>query len=155
MEQTFLSIKDFAARAKVSPQAIYKRLNNPLDELRNWLKTDGKRKMLDTEALFLFQSTQESTVDNQPVDNDSPTVEQQLIAMLQAELAAKNDQIATLQQLLSQEQQLRLVADQRLAMLEAPKEPDPEPAAEAAQDVQAPAEPTQEQPRRPWWQFWK
>ena len=155
MEQTFLSIKDFAARAKVSPQAIYKRLNNPLDELTTWLKTDGKRKMLDAEALFLFQSTQETTVDNQPVDNDSPTVEQQLIAMLQAELAAKNDQIATLQQLLSQEQQLRLVADQRLAMLEAPKEPDPEPAAEVAQDVQAPAEPAQEQPRRPWWQFWK
>ena len=103
MEQTFLSIKDFAARAKVSPQAIYKRLNNPLDELTTWLKTDGKRKMLDAEALFLFQSTQETTVDNQPVDNDSPTVEQQLIAMLQAELAAKNDQIATLQQLLSQE----------------------------------------------------
>ena len=152
MEQTFLSIKDFAARAKVSPQAIYKRLNNPLDELTTWLKTDGKRKMLDAEALFLFQSTQETTVDNQPVDNDSPTVEQQLIAMLQAELAAKNDQIATLQQLLSQEQQLRLVADQRLAMLEAPKEPDPEPAAEAVQD-----EPIQDeqQPRRPWWQFWK
>lgn len=152
MEQTFLSIKDFAARAKVSPQAIYKRLNNPLDELTTWLKTDGKRKMLDAEALFLFQSTQEPTVDNQPVDNDSPTVEQQLIAMLQAELAAKNDQIATLQQLLSQEQQLRLVADQRLAMLEAPKEPDPEPAAEAAQD-----EPIQDelQPSRPWWKFWK
>ena len=152
MEQTFLSIKDFAARAKVSPQAIYKRLNNPLDELTTWLKTDGKRNMLDAEALFLFQSTQETTVDNQPVDNDSPTVEQQLIAMLQAELAAKNDQIATLQQLLSQEQQLRLVADQRLAMLEAPKEPDPEPAAEAVQD-----EPIQDeqQPRRPWWQFWK
>ena len=152
MEQTFLSIKDFAARAKVSPQAIYKRLNNPLDELTTWLKTDGKRKMLDAEALFLFQSTQETTVDNQPVDNDSPTVEQQLIAMLQAELAAKNDQIATLQQLLSQEQQLRLFADQRLAMLEAPKEPDPEPAAEAVQD-----EPIQDeqQPRRPWWQFWK
>ena len=108
--------------------------------------------MLDAAALFLFQSTQETTVDNQPVDNDSPTVEQQLIAMLQAELAAKNDQIATLQQLLSQEQQLRLVADQRLAMLEAPKEPDPEPAAEAVQD-----EPIQDeqQPRRPWWQFWK
>ena len=62
MEQTFLSIKDFAARAGVSAQAIYKRLNNPVDELTTWLKIDGKRKMLDIQALSLFQSTQ---VDNQ------------------------------------------------------------------------------------------
>lgn len=163
MEQTFLSIKDFAARAGVSAQAIYKRLNNPVDELTTWLKTDGKRKMLDAEALFLFQSTQEPTVDNQPVDNDSSTVEQQLIAMLQAELAAKNAQIERLQdqvtqahQLLSQEQQLRAVAEQRILMLESgqgeqPKS-EPEPAAEAAQDEPIQDEP---QPKRPWWQFWK
>ena len=59
MEQEFLSIKDFAARAGVSAQAIYKRLNNPGDELINWLKADGKQKKLAAAALSLFQKKEE------------------------------------------------------------------------------------------------
>ena len=156
MEQTFLSIKDFAARAGVSAQAIYKRLNTPVDALAAWLKIDGKRKMLDIQALSLFQSTQVDNQVEQPVDN-------RLIEMLQAELAAKNAQIERLQdqvtqahQLLSQEQQLRAVAEQRILMLESgqgeqPKS-EPEPAAEAVQDEPIQDEP---QPKRPWGQFWK
>jgi len=163
MEQTFLSIKDFAARAGVSAQAIYKRLNNPVDELTTWLKIDGKRKMLDIQALSLFQSTQVDNQVEQPVVNPIQPVDNRLIEMLQAELAAKNAQIERLQdqvtqahQLLSQEQQLRAVAEQRILMLESgqgeqPKS-EPEPAAEAAQDEPIQDEP---QPSRPWWKFWK
>ena len=76
MEQEFLSIKDFAARAGVSAQAIYKRLNNPGDELINWLKADGKQKMLAAAALSLFQKKEESTsceTNCQPVDNQLTT----------------------------------------------------------------------------------
>ncbi len=146
MEQEFLSIKDFAARAGVSTQAIYKRLNNIHDELRNWLKPGCKQKMLDTAALSLFEEIQEQSgcaTNCQPVDN-------QLIDMLREELAQKNEQIAMLQKLLSQEQQLRLVADQRILMLEGgPQENAQEPEA-AVQDAPA-AQPK----RRHWWQLWK
>lgn len=147
MEQEFLSIKDFAARAGVSAQAIYKRLNNPGDELINWLKADGKQKKLAAAALSLFQKKEESTsceTNYQPVDN-------QLIAMLQEELRQKNEQIATLQKLLGQEQQLRLVADQRILMLESGNQ-EAEHIEQNTHQEEAPAEPPK---RKRWWQLWK
>lgn len=147
MEQEFLSIKDFAARAGVSTQAIYKRLNNPGDELINWLKADGKQKKLAAAALSLFQRKEESTSCEptcQPVDN-------QLIAMLQEELRQKNEQIATLQKLLGQEQQLRLVADQRILMLESGNQ-EAEHIEQNTHQEEAPAEPPK---RKRWWQLWK
>lgn len=147
MEQEFLSIKDFAARAGVSAQAIYKRLNNPGDELINWLKADGKQKKLAAAALSLFQRKEESTSCEptcQPVDN-------QLIAMLQEELRQKNEQIATLQKLLGQEQQLRLVADQRILMLESGNQ-EAEHIEQNTHQEEAPAEPPK---RKRWWQLWK
>jgi hypothetical protein len=147
MEQEFLSIKDFAARAGVSAQAIYKRLNNPDDELINWLKADGKQKMLAAAALSLFQKKEESTsceTNCQPVDN-------QLIAMLQEELRQKNEQIATLQRLLGQEQQLRLVADQRILMLESGNQ-EAEHIEQNTHQEEAPEEPPK---RKRWWQLWK
>ena len=147
MEQEFLSIKDFAARAGVSAQAIYKRLNNPGDELINWLKADGKQKKLAAAALSLFQRKEESTSCEptcQPVDN-------QLIAMLQEELRQKNEQIATLQRLLGQEQQLRLVADQRILMLESGNQ-EAEHIEQNTHQEEAPAEPPK---RKRWWQLWK
>lgn len=147
MEQEFLSIKDFAARAGVSAQAIYKRLNNPGDELINWLKADGKQKKLAAAALSLFQKKEETTsceTNCQPVDN-------QLITMLQEELRQKNEQIATLQRLLGQEQQLRLVADQRILMLESGNQ-EAEHLEQNTHQEEAPAEPPK---RKRWWQLWK
>ena len=147
MEQEFLSIKDFAARAGVSAQAIYKRLNNPDDELINWLKADGKQKMLAAAALSLFQKKEETTsceTNCQPVDN-------QLITMLQEELRQKNEQIATLQRLLGQEQQLRLVADQRILMLESGNQ-EAEHIEQNTHQEEAPDEPPK---RKRWWQLWK
>lgn len=147
MEQEFLSIKDFAARAGVSAQAIYKRLNNPGDELINWLKADGKQKKLAAAALSLFQKKEESTsceTNCQPVDN-------QLITMLQEELRQKNEQIATLQRLLGQEQQLRLVADQRILMLESGNQ-EAEHIEQNTHQEEASAEPPK---RKRWWQLWK
>ena len=74
------------------------------------------------------------------------------IEFLQTENNQKNEQITELQKLLSQEQQLRLVADQRIMMLtEAQAEQtiiENEPEIEVSTDVEP-------QPQKRWWQFWK
>lgn len=123
MEKEYLSIKDFAAAVGVSQQAIYKQLNN---KLKPYLKVVENKKMLDIAALELFKK-QEKT--NQ--------VEQQLINMLQTELNKKNEQIAELQKLLSQEQQLNAMNQQKIQALE----------------DKAAAVP--EEPKKKWWKFGK
>ena len=124
----FLTIKEFAARANITAQAVYKRLNNPKDELNSYLKLEDGKKMIDISALAIFLDDDNST----GCTTGLTTVEQQLIDMLQAEIEVKNKQIEQLQQLLSQEQQLRYVSDQRILQLEAHSEP----------------------PKK-WWHFWK
>ncbi len=154
MDNEYLSIKDFAARAGVSHQAIYKRLSNPLDELCNWLHYVGNKKMLAVEALSLFDSNTETTADStgcatscatelQPVDNE---IRNQYIEFLRSELEKKNEQIANLQQLLSNEQQLHMLAEQKILRLEEAK----------AHETEA-VQPTvvDQQQEKKWWQFWK
>lgn len=119
----YISIKEFATAAGVSQQAIYKQLNN---KLKPYLKEIDGKKMLNISALELFKKKEDTT-----------TVEQQLINMLQTELNRKNEQIAELQKLLDQEQQLRMVEHKRVLELE--------------QKNLEPEEP--EQKRR--WKFWK
>lgn len=123
----YLSIKEFAELVGVSQQAIYKQLNN---KLKPYLKVVDNKKMLNKSAVELFKKP----------DNSS-TVEQQLINMLQTELNQKNEQIATLQKLLDQEQQLHAMTRQELLLLEE-KNREPE--------VEAP-EPTEPE-KKSWWQ---
>ena len=89
--------------------------------------------MLNKSALELFKKQENSS-----------TVEQQLINMLQTELNQKNEQIATLQKLLDQEQQLHAMTRQELKLLEE-KNQEPE--------VVEP-EPT-ETVKKKWWHFRK
>lgn len=123
----YLSIKEFAELAGVSQQAIYKQLNN---KLKKYLKEVDGKKTLEKSALELFKKQENSS-----------TVEQQLINMLQTELNQKNEQIAQLQKLLDQEQQLHAMAQQKLALLE---EKNQEPEVEAPE----PTEPV----KKSWWQ---
>lgn len=123
----YLSIKEFAELAGVSQQAIYKQLNN---KLKKYLKEVDGKKTLEKSALELFKKQENSS-----------TVEQQLINMLQTELNQKNEQIAQLQKLLDQEQQLHAMAQQKLALLE---EKNQEPEVEAPE----PIEPV----KKSWWQ---
>lgn len=111
MEKEYISIKEFAAAAGVSQQAIYKQLNN---KLKTYLKTIDNKKMLDKSALSLFQKK-----------DDSTDIQQQLLNMLQKELNEKNQQIsekdkqiAELQQLLNQAHQLNAMDKQRILELE-------------------------------------
>ena len=121
MEQELLSVKDFAARAGVSVQAIYKRLNKVDNELNKYVFVIGGQKMLDATALSLFADTSDAPADSTGCSTGCSTgltVEYRYIETLEAELERKNEQIEKLQQLLSQEQQLRLVADKRILLLE-------------------------------------
>ena len=127
MEKEYLSIKDFSKLAGVSQQAIYKQLNN---KLKTYLKVIDGKKMLDKSALELFEKKENST-----------TVEQQLINMLQTELNKKNEQIAELQKLLDQSQQLNAIDKQRILELED----------RTAAVSEEPAEPEQKK----WWKFWE
>ena len=165
MEHEYLSVRAFAVRAGVSAQAIYKRLTNENDELTTFLKEVDGKKTISTAALKLFQAEEAAESKNdgnstscQPVDNQLTT---KMIEILQSELEAKNKQIEHLQQLLSQEQQLRLVADQRILMLTGGDNQEAQAEAEVVEPEQPeaaaeqPQEQTQEQPKKKWWQFWK
>ena len=130
MAKEYISIKEFAELAGVSQQAIYKQLNN---KLKTYLKVVDSKKMLDKSALELFKKQENSS-----------TVEQQLINMLQTELNQKNEQIANLQKLLDQEQQLHAMARQELLFLQ-----------EKTQEPEAiESEPTEPEKKK-WWQFRK
>lgn len=155
MEHEYLSVREFAARAGVSVQAIYKRLSNENDELNNWFNESDGKKTISAEALNLFQAekaeskSEGNSTSCQSVDNQLTT---KIIDMLQAELEAKNRQIDQLQQLLSQEQQLHAIAEQRILMLESGKTEEPEDQPDPAAEPVAEADP---QPTKKWWQFWK
>ena len=133
MDKVYLSIKEFAAAAGVSQQAIYKQLNN---KLKPYLKVVENKKMLDKSALELFKKEEVNNPVEQQLNN-------KLIDMLQTELdekgqqlREKDKQIAELQKLLDQSQKLHAMDKQRIAELEdkAATEPEPE--------------------RKKWW-FWK
>ena len=51
METEYLSIKDFAKRAGVSQQSLYKRLNKLNNQLNNYIKLIDNQKMIDIRAL--------------------------------------------------------------------------------------------------------
>ena len=51
MKTEYLSIKDFAERAGVSQQSLYKRLNKLNNQLNNYIKLVDNQKMIDIRAL--------------------------------------------------------------------------------------------------------
>lgn len=153
MEQDLLSVKDFAARAGVSVQAIYKRLNKVDNELNKYVFVIDGQKMLDAAALSLFADTVNSAADSTGCSTGCSTgltVEYRYIETLEAELQRKNEQIEKLQQLLSQEQQLRLVADKRILLLE--EQISSVSAPEVEQNTEQTEEVLEEEKPRHWWQ---
>lgn len=143
-KEDYLSIAEFAKRAGVTRQAVYKKLST---ELTEYVKEVDGRKVINIKALELYGI--------EPVDTDLSTTFTDLAAHLQkqhdtlshlvdileAELAAKDQQLATkdLQiaekdRQINQEQELHLITQQThaAALL---KDPAPqEPAAPAAPD---------------------
>lgn len=99
-DQEYICIKEFAERAGVSPQAIYKRLNQVDNQLNNYIKPVGNQRMLNIQALHDIYGIE--------VDNQNQPVEQPVVNFSQP----MQDQIRLLQdQLNSKDQQLREQAE--------------------------------------------
>lgn len=114
--QEYITVKEFAERAGVSAQAVYKALNKKLSP---YLKEVDGKKMLNIQALQDIYGISGIKEDEQNIDNE-------LISFLKDQLKVKDRQITELQKLLDQQQQLTLKAQLRLEMIEQ-KEADPEP----------------------------
>ena len=106
METEYISIKDFAEKAGLSQQEIYKQLNN---KLKKYVKVVENKKYLHISALDEYIKPQDNSTDEQQLLNMLQTN----LKVLQEELSAKNRQIEKLETLLSQEQQLRMVEHQQ------------------------------------------
>ena len=146
MGAEYLSIKDFAKKAGVSQQSLYKRLNNPNNQLNNYVKMVENQKMIDIRALQEVYGVEVE----QPIQPKTEPVEQPIQPLLQAtiesltkelerkseELQAKDKQYADLKasmeeqlkvkdkqiehygKLLDQEQQLNAMNQQKILALE-------------------------------------
>lgn len=146
-----ISITEFAKRANVSRQAVYKRLTNIDDNLIKYVNTVDGKKMLDIQALKdVYGIEVDKEVDkndnvestscqsNVNLDNPQNKVEDMLlkqIEILQQEIKIKNEQIEQLHKLLDQEQQLRMVSEQKKLEIE---------------DSNS----EQKEVKKKWWQFW-
>ena len=115
METEYISIKDFAEKAGVSQQSLYKRLNKLNNQLNNYIKLIDNQKMIDIRALQEVYGVEVE----QPIQPFIQPVEQPIQPLLQAtieslskelerkseELQAKDKQYADLKA--SMEEQLK------------------------------------------------
>lgn len=130
------TIKQIADELGVSKTAVRKKIENL--GLRSSLQKNGNQFAIDEtqekliKSAFSESETQTETQTSSRIETETVSA---LVSMLQRELKAKNEQIANLQKLLDQEQQLHMVSEQRLLLLE---------------EKQEEPEPTKKK-----WQFWK
>ena len=162
----YISIAEFAKKAGVSTQAIYKRLAT---DLKGELVTVDNRKMLKKSALEKFGfkevTNQVEKVDNQvEKPNETVIMLQKTISLLetqaetlQKQLEVKDRQIADMSKqieelnerlkeshvLIDQQQKLQVVSESRLQLIEDKvTEPDP-------------VEVAEENEKKHWWQIFK
>ena len=115
MNSEYMTIKEFATKAGVSTQYVYKQIRD--GKLDKYLEiVDGKR-YLNPEAL--------KKIGKQKNDNQKTTNEQPIVSFLQDQLGEKDRQIAELQnslaraqELLRTEQNIRYAVEKRLLLLE-------------------------------------
>lgn len=107
-QDEYITIAEFARRAGVTPQAVYKQLNNQVDnQLSTYVKIHNGKKRIHIKALELFLSTGVNRVDNQfnnqvdnfsqPVDNQVDNQTNQVIDFLKDQIKRKDIQIEQLQ----------------------------------------------------------
>lgn len=136
MKNKYLTIKEFAEAAHITPQSLYKRLAAEQDELKRFFKEiDGKKYLSETalKALYNIDIEQEEAAEAE--EETAAARENKFIEILKEQLEAqrkdieeKNKLIDRLaaqlekeQQLLHQEQQLNLLNHQKILELEAAK----------------------------------
>jgi hypothetical protein len=120
----FLTIKQAADKMGVTPQYVYKELNN---KFKPYLLIVKGKKCLNKSILEEYAKEVE-----QPLSNNSTTIEQQetllntlqtTIDMLTNQLTIKDNQIENLNKLFDQQQQLQLIyAPKKLKKLDKPIE---------------------------------
>lgn len=147
-----ISIAEFAKRANVSRQSVYKRLTQVDSELTKYVNFVDNQKMIDIQALEEvygirvdeevdkidnFESTECQPVVN-PINQENQVEDMLLkqIEILQDEIKIKNDQIEQLHKLLDQEQQLRMIQEQKNVQIE-----------EVNLNLK--------EKKKKWWEFWK
>lgn len=159
MENQYISVKEFAQRAGKSVQAIYKGLNNRLNQ---YVKLVDNQKMLDIRALQevygieVEQPIQPELTINSTEDSTKDVVIDTLleqIEILKNELDVKNEQIREKDKQLSdtlkalnQAQYLQATAESKVKLLEEKQE---------EEKVVEPAPVSEpEQKKKKWWSFW-
>lgn len=91
--QDLLTVQQFADAAGITKQAVYKALNN---KLKPYVQLVDGKKMLYNKALQEIYGVEVNQPVNQPLHNQNQPMDV-LIAMLQRELDAKNELIASQQ----------------------------------------------------------
>lgn len=158
VENQYISVKEFAKRAGKSVQAIYKGLNNRLNQ---YVKLVDNQKMLDIRALQevygieVEQPIQPELTTNLTQNSTNETVIDTLleqIEILRNELDVKNEQIREKDKQLSdtlkalnQAQHLQAMAESKVKLLEEKKE---------EEKVVEPA-PVSEQKQKKWYHFFR
>lgn len=105
--EEYLKVKEFAEIVGITPQAVYKQLNN---KLKDYWKRDKKQLLIAKSAISLYETPQKTTVEQQ--------FNNELLNELKNQLNKKDEQISNLERLLNQEQQLRAADFQKIAQLE-------------------------------------
>ena len=92
MDDTLLSVKEYARHAGITEQAVYKRLRNENSDLHQYLIEQNHKKFIKREALKLLE--------------DKPTQEKleseslrEMVELLKSQIAEKDDQIHHLQKI--------------------------------------------------------
>lgn len=116
------TIKQIADELGVSKTAVRKKIENL--GLRSGLQKNGNQFAIDENQERLIKSAFSESEAETNSQTETETVST-LVSMLQRELDAKNEQIAHLQKLLDQEQQLRMVTEQKLLQIEDKQEEQP------------------------------
>ena len=114
----FISVKEFAQRAGVSTQSIYKQLDK---RLATYSTKVGNRTMIDISALselYGVEVVQPNSTELATVSTEESTYLQKYIQKLEEQLEKKDKQIEDLTQMLDQEQRLHAADKQELLKLQ-------------------------------------
>lgn len=122
----YYTVKEFATRAGVTPQSVYKRLRDKPAFQAYVVKIDGKR-MIHKSAL------NEYGIDADPeVIEPDNTPQNDLIQILREQLQAKDKQIEALTEALTNAQKLQAASEQRITALLEKKPDEPQKGQEGA-----------------------
>lgn len=113
--QQYISIKEFASAAGVSQQAVYKALNK---RLKPYFKLINGQKMLDIKALGDIYGIPYIEKDEQGIKQDYKGNDKLFINLLMEQIKVKDKEIADLHELLNHEQQLLMIAQNKITLLE-------------------------------------